>query len=220
LRIIHGQIYIDGQPTANYKGNQHRYFVITDGNPINPKRFDKLGIARDDREQMGNTYILPLTEENVDILRGYSNVVNIEKYESPVNVYNYQIFPHDPGYPWTLDNFGPLWMPEKGVTIHLDLDNLPLYKRIIEQYEDNKLAVVDSTIYINGEKTDTYTFRMDYYYMIGDNRHYSSDCRYWGFVPEDHILGKPKFIWLSLDKDKKFLGKIRWKRMFMSTDNL
>lgn len=220
LSIVHGQIYINGQPSANYEGNQHRYFVRTDGNPINPKRFDMLGIARDDREQMGNTYILPLTDENVEILRGYSNVLSIEKYESPVAVYNYQIFPHDSKYPWTLDNFGPLWIPEKGVTINLDLDNLPLYKRIIEQYEDNKLTIVDSMIYINGEKAETYSFKMDYYYMIGDNRHYSSDCRYWGFVPEDHILGKPKFIWLSLDKDKKFLGKIRWKRMFKSTDKI
>lgn len=220
LQVIHGQIYINGLPSANYKGNQHRFFVVTDGTPINPKRLDELGIARDDREQMGNTYILPLTDENVEILKGYSNVLSIERYESPANVYNFQIFPHHPKYPWTLDNFGPLWIPEKGVTIDLDLDNLPLYKRIIEKFEDNNLAIVDSTIYINGKKAETYTFRMDYYFMIGDNRHYSSDCRYWGFVPEDHILGKPKFIWLSLDKDKKFLGKIRWKRMFKSTDKL
>ena len=220
LQIIHGQIYINSQPSANYEGNQHRFFVRTDGTPINPKRLDELGIARDDREQMGNTYILPLTDENVEILKGYTNIVSIEKYESPSNQYNYQIFPHYPRYPWTLDNFGPLWIPEKGVTINLDFDNLPIYKRIIEKFEDNNLAIIDSTIYINGEKTETYTFRMDYYFMIGDNRHYSSDCRYWGFVPEDHILGKPKFIWLSLDKDRKFLGKIRWKRMFKSTDKL
>jgi len=220
LEIIHGQIFINGLPSANYKCNQHRYFVITDGNPINPKRFDKLGIARADREQMGNTYILPLTDENVETLRGYSNVVSIEKYESSVNSYDFQIFPHDPKYPWTLDNYGPLWMPEKGVTINLNIDNLPFYQRIINQYENNDLKVLDNTIYINGEKAETYTFKMNYYFMIGDNRHYSSDCRYWGFVPEDHILGKPKFIWLSLDKDKKFVGKIRWKRMFKSTDNI
>jgi signal peptidase I len=220
LQLIHGQIYINGTPSANYKHLQHRYFVTTDGSPINPKRFDQLGISKDDREQMRNTYILPLTDRNVEILRNYTNVVSVEKYETPVNSYNYQIFPHDSKYPWTLDNYGPLWIPEKGVTIDLNIDNLPKYKRIIEQYEDNDLKVADSTIYINGETAETYTFKMNYFFMIGDNRHYSSDCRYWGFVPEDHILGKPKFIWLSLDKDKKFIGKIRWKRMFKSTDNI
>jgi signal peptidase I len=111
-------------------------------------------------------------------------------------------------------------MPVAGSTIPLSLENLPLYTSIIQQYENNKLEVRDSIIYINNEPATTYTFTMDYYFMIGDNRHSSSDCRYWGFVPEDHILGKPKFIWLSIDKDKRFLGKIRWNRMFMSTDKI
>ena len=220
LQLIHSQIYINGQESANYEDLQHSYIVSTNGTPINPKRFDKLGIAIADRELMNNNYILPLTNENAEILKGYNNVISVEKLESPVNQYNYQIFPHDPRYLWTLDNFGPLWMPKKGVTIDLNLDNLPLYTRIIDQYENNDLAVIDSTIYINGEKADQYTFKMNYYFMIGDNRHASSDCRYWGFVPEDHILGKPKFIWLSLDADRKFLGKIRWKRMFKSTDKI
>ena len=220
LKLVHGQIYINGKPSANYKDIQHRYRVITDGTPINPKRFEKLGIARDDREQIGSDYILPLTEENVKEIRGFTNILSLEKLESPVGEYNFQIFPQDPDYKWTLDNFGPLWMPAKGATIQLTLDNLPLYSRIIDPYENNDLEVKDSIIYINGEKADSYTFKMNYYFMIGDNRHVSSDCRYWGFVPEDHILGKPKFIWLSLDKDKKFLAKIRWNRMFKSTDNI
>jgi signal peptidase I len=220
LTIFKGQIYINGKPSANYQDVQHRYYVKTNGTPINPKRFEKLGIAKSDQEMMNNDYVLPLIHENVEILKGYKNVVTIDKYESLAGQYNYQIFPHHPDYQWSLDYFGPLWMPEKGTTIDLTMDNLPLYRRIIEKYEDNILEIVDSTIYINGEIATTYTFDMDYYYMIGDNRHYSSDCRYWGFVPEDHIMGKPKFIWLSLDKDKRFLGKIRWNRMFMSTDKL
>ena len=102
----------------------------------------------------------------------------------------------------------------KGETIDLTLENLPLYDRIIGAYEENKLEVKDSVIYINGAPADKYTFKMDYYWMMGDNRHNSADSRYWGFVPEDHIVGKAYFIWLSLDKDKSFLGKIRWNRIF------
>lgn len=96
----------------------------------------------------------------------------------------------------------------------LSLEVLPLYERIISVYEGNTLAVRDSVIYINGQPAKDYTFQMDYYWMMGDNRHRSADSRFWGFVPEDHIVGKAYFIWLSLDKDKSFLGKIRWNRMF------
>jgi len=220
LQIFKGQIYIDGKPSANYEEVQHRFFMKTNGTPINPKRFEKLGIAKADQEMMNNDYVLPLTNKNVEVLKGYNNVISMDKWESLAGQYNFQIFPHHPNYPWSLDYFGPLWMPEKGATIDLTMDNLPLYRRIIEKYEENQLEIVDSTIYINGEKASTYTFDMSYYYMIGDNRHYSSDCRYWGFVPENHIMGKPKFIWLSLDKDKRFLSKIRWDRMFLSTDKL
>jgi signal peptidase I len=220
LQLINGQIYISGVPDADFEGNQHRYFVRTDGTPINPKAFERLGIARDDQEKLENMYILPLTEEAAERLSNFSNVLSVTEFITPEGEYNYQIFPHDRRYPWTLDYFGPLWMPEKGSTVSLDMDNLPLYRSIIERYERNTLEVRDSTILINGEKATEYTFKMNYYFMIGDNRHYSSDCRYWGFVPEDHILGKPKFIWLSIDKDKRLFGKIRWKRMFMSTDKI
>ncbi len=220
LMLKKGQIYINGEAGANFEGNQHRYYVATNGTPINPKAFERLGVAVDDREKMDNLYIIPLTDEKAASLSTFTNVVSVNKYTTPENEYNYQIFPHDPRYRWTLDNFGPLWMPEKGSTISLDLDNLPLYRSIIERYENNELLVRDSTIIINGEVATEYTFKMNYYFMIGDNRHSSSDCRYWGYVPEDHILGKPKFIWLSLDKDKRLFGKIRWKRMFMSTDKI
>ena len=117
-------------------------------------------------------------------------------------------------YPWSIDNFGPLYVPKKGDRVELNLTTLPLYERIIGTYEGNDLQVKDSLIYINGKQADSYTFQMDYYWMMGDNRHRSADSRFWGFVPEDHIVGKAYFIWLSLDKDKSFLGKIRWNRMF------
>jgi signal peptidase I len=107
-----------------------------------------------------------------------------------------------------------LYIPKKGATIALNLNNLPLYKRVIGHYEGNKLEVKDSTIYINDKVATSYTFKMDYYWMMGDNRHKSLDARYWGFVPEDHIIGTPRFIWLSLNKDKSFPANIRLSRMF------
>jgi signal peptidase I len=126
-----------------------------------------------------------------------------------------KMFPHDARFDWNLDYYGPIYIPKKGATVDIDLDNLPLYERIIGHYEENDLKVKDSIIYINGEPSTTYTFKMNYYWMMGDNRHSSLDSRYWGYVPEDHIVGKPKFVWLSLDKDKPFPRNIRLKRMFM-----
>ena len=127
------------------------------------------------------------------------------------------IFPSDDQYTWNLDNFGPLWVPRKGATIQLTTKNLPLYRRIIDVYEENELKVKGGVIYyINGKAiAKEYTFKMGYYWMMGDNRYNSADSRYWGFVPEDHVVGKASFVWLSLDKNKSFLAKIRWNRFFM-----
>jgi signal peptidase I len=125
------------------------------------------------------------------------------------------VWPYSSDYPWTRDNFGPLWIPKKGTSVELTLTNLPLYDRIITAYEGTELSVKDGAIFINGEKTSTYTFAMDYYFMMGDNRHQSADSRYWGFVPEDHVVGRPLLVWLSLNKDKSlFGGKIRFDRFF------
>jgi signal peptidase I len=122
---------------------------------------------------------------------------------------------------WTRDNYGPIWIPKKGASVELTLDNLPLYERCIRAYEDNKLEVKNGKIYINDKESSSYTFKMDYYWMMGDNRHNSADSRYWGFVPEDHIVGKPIFIWWSSDPDRSmFNGGIRWNRLFRFVDNI
>ena len=122
---------------------------------------------------------------------------------------------------WTADNYGPVWIPKKGESIRLTADNYLIYERPIRVYEGNDFEVRDGKFYINGQQTDSYTFKMDYYWMMGDNRHNSADSRYWGFVPEDHIVGKPIVVWLSLDKDRDwFDGKIRWNRLFKMVDNI
>jgi len=221
LRIEHGQVYINDQKQQNFEQMQYNYYVKTNGTKINSVLLDRMDINRNDISYIpsGSLYQMPLTRENREKIKNFSNVVNVRKYEntSPGTV-NHAIFPFDEDYRWTEDNFGPLYIPEAGKTISLTLHNLPLYKRAIETFEGNQLQVRDSAIYINGTKTNQYTFNMDYYFMMGDNRHNSADSRYWGFVPEDHLVGKAVFIWLSVDRHGTFIDRIRWNRLFSVID--
>ncbi|HMR17703.1 MAG TPA: signal peptidase I [Sphingobacterium sp.] len=159
-------------------------------------------------------YVLHITQEEANRVKSWSNVkqvVELIQRESDVAA---GTFPHKEGFPWNFDNFGPITIPSKGWTVQLDSTNLPIYARAITTYEGNILEKRGEDIFINGEKTNSYTFQMDYYWMMGDNRHNSLDSRDWGFVPEDHIVGKALFTWLSWDKDGSFLTKIRWNRIF------
>ena len=130
-----------------------------------------------------------------------------------------KVFPHDAvNYPnWTIDNYGPIYIPQKGATVDLSLQNIAMFKRIINVYEDNDFAIKGGKIYINGEVATSYTFQQNYYWMMGDNRHNSEDSRVWGFVPEDHVVGKPLFIWFST-KEGSISNGIRWNRIFSSAD--
>ena len=206
IRIENRKLFVNGQPEGKITEKQYCYTIRT-SSALSQYAIDNLGIT----EIMGNgnSYISPLTDSMVEALRKMDNVISIEPY-----TVTDQAFPHSEKYAWTADNFGPLWIPKKGATIELSTDNLPLYERIIDVYEDNDLQVKDGDIYINGQKSNSYTFKMDYYWMMGDNRHNSADSRYWGFVPEDHIVGKASFIWLSLDQNKSFPANIRWGRIF------
>ena len=212
IRIVDSELFVNGQPQQTIPEKQYCYTVRT-SSPLTQYTFEKLGIT--EGSGSGNHYFLPLTDSDVEQLLKMDNVISVTRYTAED-----EAFPHDARYPWTADNFGPLWIPQKGATIALTEDILPLYGRIIDVYEDNDLEVRDDGIYINGECRDSYTFKMNYYWMMGDNRHNSLDSRYWGFVPEDHIVGKPIFIWWSSDPDRHGLGGIRWNRLFRFVDNI
>ena len=221
LEIKGAQVYVNSKAQEVWPGVQNTYCVVTDGNRINPKYLDKLGINV--RElwyypELPGYPEMPLTAEMLEKVKTFGNVVsvtqNIDSYPPDYPDSDQTIFPFSSQYKWTRDNFGPLWIPAKGATVELTLENLPLYQRIITSYEGNDLEVKDGMIYINSEVAQSYTFKQDYYFMMGDNRHNSLDSRYWGFVPEDHIVGKPAVIWLSSDGNKKFPKNIRWRRFF------
>ncbi|MGD9993225.1 MAG: signal peptidase I [Salinivirgaceae bacterium] len=216
LKIVNGQLYINNNPQEVAGKVQYRYAILTDGSSINPKALQKLGVSMEDFQQgyiQPGYYVIPLTEEVAKRISTFNIVKSIERVNAGTRDGSKYIFPHDARYAWNEDNFGPIWIPKEGATTPLTLENLPFYERIINHYEGNQLEVKDSVIYINGEAANSYTFAMDYYWMMGDNRHNSLDSRFWGYVPEDHVVGRASLVWLSLDKDYGFPKNIRFSRM-------
>ena len=218
LSVKDGLVYIDGVQQEVYPGIQLTYRVTTDGHKINPKIIDNLSLNVGELfydSRIPGYPAMPLTAQMLEKVKALSNVVevvpNLDVWPSTMDSY-LMIFPFTENTHWTRDFFGPLWIPKKGATVTLDAESLPFYERIIRDYEHNDLSVSNDKIYINGEEAKEYTFKQDYYFMMGDNRHNSLDSRYWGFVPEDHIVGRPAVIWLSTDGNRKFPHNIRWRR--------
>jgi len=219
IKIIDAKVYINGIPQKAYKGIQYMYNIKTNGEAINPKAFEKMKIYKSDYQNpdlnMGGTYNLPLTDEMVEDFKKFPMVVSVNKWIKAKGEAEAGIFPHDTTvFKWNNDNFGPLWIPKKGMTIPLTKENIILYRRVIDVYENNNYEEKGSKVYIDGKLVENYTFKQNYYWMMGDNRHNSADSRAWGFVPEDHIVGKPVMIFYSLNQDKSFPSNIRWDRLF------
>lgn len=216
LEIKGTDLHVNGEPqelTEDMK-KQFSYHVKTDRTGLNPKILLKYDITEGGLVSANGDYVLHLNEESKAAVKRFGNVKKVQRIIEPAGKRDAQVFPHSKDYSWNIDHFGPLTVPAKGMTVDLNTNNLPMYKRIIEVYEKNNLEVSGEEIRINGELTNSYTFQMDYYWMMGDNRHNSLDSRFWGFVPEDHIVGKALFIWMSWDKNGKGLSKIRWDRLF------
>ncbi|MBP3763290.1 MAG: signal peptidase I [Bacteroidales bacterium] len=224
LQIIDQVVHINGKPVEAPMEAQVIYTVAFAAG-IDPTRaldeanvrFEDIDAALRSRETdySGNTYLqVPLTQKAAARLAMKSSVLGLEKVSMPADS-SHMLFPNAEGYYWSVDNYGPIHIPAAGEPISLTLENLPLYRRVITAYEGNTLEVRDGQILINNQPADSYTPRQNYYWMMGDNRHMSQDSRFWGFVPEDHIVGKAKRVLWSTDKDH---GGIRWNRTFRNAN--
>ena len=194
--------------------NENEYLIYTDDQGIPIKKVRELNI--DIREIIDNERELSLTFNDANKIRNSNEFDTIFRSIEKANYINSVFFPGNKRFNWNNDQLGPIYIPKAGEKIKLTIDDLPLYKKIIRDYENNEVEVVDNNIYINGEISSNYTFKQDYYWMMGDNRYNSEDSRVWGFVPFDHVLGKPVFIWMSIDGLFNGISnwKFRWDRVF------
>ena len=220
LEVRDGEVFVNGELLDTFPGIQNTYKVVTNGTQINSKILEEAGIQTVDAwfdATLPGYPSMPMTAEAAEKIAATANVTecrrNVDAYPPDYPDSYLMLFPFTEDFRWTRDNYGPLYIPAKGDSVALTLENLPLYRRIIDVYEGHDLEVQDSTIVIDGQPATHYTFAMDYYFMMGDNRHNSLDSRYWGFVPENHVVGKPRVVWFSKDVNKPFPRNIRWNRL-------
>lgn len=224
ILIRNRNLFINGKRSYESEHMQYSYIVKAPMG-LNPEVLkQKLDIT--DQIQLvseNGDYVVMLPNDKVERMKQFSGVQSVIPYIEDSGEYNPRVFPHSPNYKWNADFFGPLVVPKKGMTVTLDTTNIKLYDRIIEVYEHNKLQINNGKIFINDIETNQYTFKLDHYFMMGDNRHNSADSRFWGFVPEDHIVGKAVFVWMSLKEGgQSFLKRFRVERLFtfVSDDGL
>ena len=217
LQIKNRIVYLDGKPNKEPDNVQYTYYVKLKGQ-LDSELLKDLGITNEDLTTLNQRGYMPLTARAAKALRARKDLVESVTLNTDATVGD--LYPVNAVTGWTRDNYGPIWIPKKGATIALNMQNIAVYERPIKVYEGNDLEVKNGQIYINGKLAKSYTFKMDYYWMMGDNRHNSADSRYWGFVPEDHIVGKPIFIWWSHDPDHPGFSGIRWHRLFTMVDDI
>ncbi|GGG08871.1 signal peptidase I [Pontibacter amylolyticus] len=209
LRIRNRQLYLNGQPLDNPEKMQYAYFVASD-KVLQPKFFQERDIT--DVYPVPGGYMLHTTPARAQALASLDFIRQVELQQMQAGEVEPDIFGNSG---WNRDNYGPLYIPKQGATVAITPETLPLYEKIILDYERNENAEVrGGKLYLNGREAKSYTFRQNYYYMMGDNRHNSLDSRYWGFVPEDHVVGKPLFPWFSVDEKAEMIEKVRWNRLF------
>ncbi|WP_299437347.1 signal peptidase I [uncultured Aquimarina sp.] len=225
LSVVDGYVHINGKQTVlpDRAQLQFSYTGATKGKSFNTQNLYNRYKIKENEFGYNNTFFQSggLTNEAAAKFKNHPNVASLERTIKPSGEKEPGIFPNNGKVNWNRDNFGAIYIPEAGKTVQMDLKSFSLYRRIIEVYEgsemgiDNKLSVNGKQILLNGNPIDSYTFKQDYYWMMGDNRHNSEDSRAWGYVPANHIVGKPVFIWMSWDSNAKGLfNKIRWERLF------
>ena len=217
LQIKNRIVYLDGKANKEPENVQYTYYVKLKAD-LPDDLLKELGISGEDLLSLNQNGYMPLTKKAVKVLSARKDLVASIRLNT--DAATGEVYPLNAVTGWTRDNYGPIWIPKKGKTVQLTLKNIALYERPIRVYEHNQLDIRNGKIYINGREAHSYTFKMDYYWMMGDNRHNSADSRYWGFVPEDHIVGKPIFIWWSSDPDRRGFSGIRWNRLFRWVDNI
>lgn len=239
LEVRNGYVYINGKQNELpdrarlqfvYEVVSQRPLVLVDRNgmvsnvaaPAIYERFkiSDIGFSRMDNETKSIYHIAHMTEDVANQLKNFPDIISVTKLKNEPGIYDNGVFPYSENYPWNTDFFGPLYIPKAGTTVQITSESIPFYKRIIEVYEGSEIGITNTItqsgtqVLLNGQPISEYTFKMDYYWLMGDNRDNSQDARSWGYVPYNHVVGKPVFIWLSLDANKKGFSKIRWERMF------
>lgn len=214
IQITDGVVYVNDKPATLFPHAKMTHEVQTKGFGFSQEFLEENSI--DVLGSNGVTYYLNIANDQVPLLKSQAQVVSVKPFTFPANFTADWAFPQDTAnYKWNRDNFGPLVIPKKGTSVTLTPQNMSIYRRVIANYEGNTLEERNGTFIINGQPATTYTFKMDYYWMMGDNRHNSLDSRYWGFVPEDHVVGKAWFVWLSYGR-----GGIRWDRLLRGIPTL